>query len=155
MENPAILWARLQGQAQGNSWRANKKGQTKCRCYGIWLTKLGAIFFGELRLANSRDWDNWQCAEIIFTPFFAGYGKFGKYICRIYETINFASNLTYQRVGRHACEYNDFLVALLVSCLLAWASRMNLVSQWDGFTSHGSFPTANTLLFAPVFFIRQ
>ena len=58
VENPAILWARLQGQAQGNSWRANKKGQTKCRCYGIWLTKLGAIIFGELRLANSRDWNN-------------------------------------------------------------------------------------------------
>ena len=38
----------------------NKKGQTKYRGlpYGIWLTKLGAIIFGELRLANSRDWDN-------------------------------------------------------------------------------------------------
>ena len=36
--------------------------------YGIWLTKLGAIIFGELRLANSRDWDNRQCALNILSP---------------------------------------------------------------------------------------
>lgn len=40
--------------------------------------------------------------------FVAGYGKFGKHINRIKETINFASNLTITACGEHTGEYNVF-----------------------------------------------